>query len=131
MNRKNRKSGLRKLPFIIIFILGFLPLKAQDQVSDSLLNERVKYLQETLDHDVKNAQIWWYGWLAGYSAATVGQGIVYFTSDNLKTRQDMALGSATTLLGALGQIIAPMPHPASSSENMDIAGAATRPDRIC
>lgn len=120
MNRTNRKSGLRKLPFIIVFIFGFLPLKAQDQVSDSLLNDQVKYLQEMLDHDVKNAQIWWYGWLAGYSIATAGQGIVYFTSDNLKTRQDMALGSATTLLGALGQIIAPMPHPASSSGNTNI-----------
>jgi hypothetical protein len=119
MKTGNRKSWFKTLPFIIILIYGVLPLSAQEQAQDSLVNEQVKYLQEMLDHDVKNAQIWWYSWLAGYSVATVGQGVVYFSSDNLKTRQDMALGSATTLLGALGQIIAPMPHPSSSSGNRE------------
>ncbi len=58
--------------------------------------------------DKQNAQIWWYGWLAGYSAATAGQAIVAVTTENPALRQDMALGAATTLLGALGQLISPI-----------------------
>lgn len=58
--------------------------------------------------DKAAAERWWYGWLAGYSAATAGQGIVYFTSDNKTLRQDMALGAATTFLGAMGQLITPL-----------------------
>ncbi|MDM8003527.1 MAG: hypothetical protein QUS66_11595 [Bacteroidota bacterium] len=58
--------------------------------------------------DKAAAERWWYGWLAGYSAATAGQGIVYLTSDNKTLRQDMVLGAATTFLGAMGQLITPV-----------------------
>lgn len=54
------------------------------------------------------AERWWYAWLAGYSAATVGQGVVCFTSEDRILRQDMALGAATTFLGAMGQVITPV-----------------------
>jgi hypothetical protein len=65
-------------------------------------------IQVTALKDKAAAERWWYGWLAGYSAATAGQGIVYFTSDNKTLRQDMALGAATTFLGAMGQLITPV-----------------------
>jgi len=65
-------------------------------------------MQVTALKDKAAAERWWYGWLAGYSAATAGQGIVYFTSDNKTLRQDMALGAATTFLGAIGQLITPV-----------------------
>lgn len=58
--------------------------------------------------DMAGAERWWYGWLAGYSAATVGQGVIWATSDDRTLRQDMVLGAATTLLGAMGQLVTPV-----------------------
>jgi hypothetical protein len=65
-------------------------------------------MQFTALKDMAGAERWWYGWLAGYSAATVGQGVIWVTSDDRTLRQDMALGAATTLLGAMGQLVTPV-----------------------
>lgn len=65
-------------------------------------------IQLTALKDMAGAERWWYGWLAGYSAATIGQGVIWFTSEDKTLRQDMALGAATTLLGAMGQLITPV-----------------------
>ena len=103
-----------RISYFIVFIIQFLPLSGQDAISDSLIDERLQDIHKLLDQDRINAQRWWYGWLAGYSVATVGQGIVYLSSENKSTKQDMVLGSATTFLGAIGQLLTPI-VPRSSS----------------
>jgi hypothetical protein len=103
--------------FLFIFIFQFLPLSGQDSAPDSLRQERQQEIQKLLNKDRANAQFWWYGWLGAYSVATVGQGIVCFTTDNKATRQDMALGSATTILGALGQLVTPLVPKSSYVKN--------------
>lgn len=70
--------------------------------------EDLQQIQLTALKDMAGAKGWWYAWLAGYSGATVGQGVIYFTSDDKILRQDMALGAATTFLGAMGQLITPV-----------------------
>jgi len=107
-NKDIQRSGIFKITLLIIFIFKLFPLPGQVSQSDSITTEKSEYINKLLDQDKKNAQIWWYGWLIGYSAATVGQGIVYFSTDNKSTKQDMALGAATTLLGAAGQLLAPL-----------------------
>ena len=74
-----------------------------------------------LEQGKSNANRWWYGWLIGYSAATIGQGAVFLTSEDKETRQDMALGAATTFLGAMGQIITPMVPGAAPDRLADIS----------
>jgi len=118
--KTNSKSGFIALPFFIIFIFHLLPLSGQVTVSDSLLTEQLQYLHKLLDQDRLNAQRWWYTWLVGYSAATVGQGIVYFSCENISTKQDMALGSATTFLGAVGQLLTPLVPRTSSFQDSQI-----------
>jgi hypothetical protein len=81
---------------------------AQEIIPDSLVKVRIQVIQQKLDQGKKKANIWWYGWIAGYGSATLAQGAVCLTSDRLATRQDMALGALTTLLGMGGQIISPM-----------------------
>ena len=83
-------------------------LFAQQSVSDSLVYEKIQYIENVLCKAKPSVNRWWYGWLAGYSAATVVQGTVYFTSKDIPTKQDMALGSATTLLGAGLQLLTPI-----------------------
>jgi len=93
---------------LISLFIHCSPITAQETVPDSMVRERIRVIQEMLDNGKRNANIWWYGWLVGYGSATAVQGVVAVTSDNLATRQDMALGALTTLLGMGGQIISPM-----------------------
>jgi hypothetical protein len=120
MKKKNSISGLFGLVFLSYFIFQNLPLFSQESNRDSLRNIGSQEFQKIVNHDKISAQRWWYGWIAGYSAATAAQGIVYFSSAEKSTRQDMALGSATTLLGAIGVLITPIVPRKSSFQNRDI-----------
>ena len=81
---------------------------AQTLLPDSIVKERIQVIQSMLDEGKRNANLWWYGWLAAYGAAAATQGVILIVSDKLATRQDMALGVITDLLGMGGQIISPM-----------------------
>ena len=94
--------------FLLIFVFQFSKLSAQTETPDSLVKERINYIQDMLDQGKPVAKLWWDAWLYGYSAGTVVQSAVFISSDQLKTRQDMALGAATALVGAVGQLIMPM-----------------------
>jgi hypothetical protein len=104
----DNKSNFKVILLISIFVSQSVILFAQDEIPDSLINERIKYIQNMLDKGKPNANRWWYGWLSGYSAATIAQGAICLSSNDKGTRQDMALGAATTLLGAAGQLVSPM-----------------------
>ncbi|HUW93158.1 MAG TPA: hypothetical protein VMV74_08335 [Bacteroidales bacterium] len=125
MKRISNKSVFMALPLLMIFIFQMSPISGQEASTDSITVESIKDLSALADKDKVNAQIWWYGWLAGYSAATAGQGIVFFTSDNKATRQDMAVGAATTFLGAMGQLLTPMVRRDASYGNPDVRGSFT------
>ncbi len=105
---KMRKSALLNFIFSLIAVFQYFQVTAQNEISDSLVAERIQYIQKMLDQGKPPASIWWNAWLYGYSAATLVQGAVFLTADKLKTRQDMALGAATTLIGAAGQLLMPM-----------------------
>ncbi len=108
MNGRYLRSASAAILFSLIFLLHVDALKGQGVVADSVTGEKPQDIQLMAMHDKHNADIWWYGWLAGYSAATAGQAVVCLSSDDKALRQDMALGAATTLLGALGQLISPV-----------------------
>ena len=104
--------------FFIFFLFSLSSLAGQEIPGDTLPDtardgsgvesEDLPEIQVTALKDLAAAERWWYGWLAGYTAATAGQGVVFFTSDSKTLRQDMALGAATTFLGAMGQLITPV-----------------------
>jgi hypothetical protein len=107
-DKNNIKSSFAIILFIFLFIFNLVNITAQDEIPDSLTKERIQCIQNILEHGRKNADRWYYGWLAGYSAATVGQGAVCILSRDNVTKQNMALGAATTFLGAMGQLLTPM-----------------------
>ncbi len=111
---------IKTIPVFLFFIIRIVTLSGQDVVTDSLSSERLQEIQNLVHQDRANALHWWYCWLAGYSAATIGQGIVYFSTENKATKQDMALGAGTTFLGAIGQLLAPIVPPNSSIQNSQI-----------
>jgi len=117
-------------PFMI-FTLLFMDfrLSAQETIPDSVVKVRIDYIRKMLDEGKPAAKLWWNAWLYGYSAATVGQGIVFLTNDDLKTRQDMALGAATSLIGAAGQLLMPM-VPAYAPEKLSLIPGETPEQRL-
>ena len=116
MKKKFRLPFLKNKPlikYILVLIISLLIFKttslfAQQGVSDSLVHEKIQYIENVLNKSKPSVNRWCYGWLAGYSAATVAQATVYFTSNDIPTKQDMALGSATTILGAGLQLLTPI-----------------------
>jgi hypothetical protein len=120
---------LKVLLLILILSFNFSPLHAQNDLPDSLVTVRLQYIKNTLERDRTMTQRWWYGWLVGYSAATILQGSVYFTSNETKMRQDMALGAATTLLGAAGQLISPL-IPGIESGQLNSISVTSRSERL-
>lgn len=106
--KKKTNQWILGIILLMVFSFQISPLRAQNEVKDSLVTERLQSLKATLEHDRVHTQQWWYGWLGLYSAATVVQGAIYFSSDDKSLRQDMALGAATTILGAAGQFISPL-----------------------
>ena len=117
------------LLFLIILLFQFSKLVAQNPIPDSLVKQRINYIQKMLDEGKPAAKLWWNGWLYGYSAATVVQGAVFLSSNELMTRQDMALGAATTLVGAIGQLIMPM-TPVSAPGKIVLVPGDTPEDRV-
>ncbi|MDP4277011.1 MAG: hypothetical protein Q8914_05180 [Bacteroidota bacterium] len=77
-------------------------------LSDREVDERLQTIQRLLQHNEKAASNWWVAWIGIYGGATIGQGVVACLAPDKSTRQDMILGAGTTLLGVVGQFIAPV-----------------------
>jgi hypothetical protein len=102
------RHGIR-FPILTLILLCFaMNAGGQPTAVDSLIDKQLQELRGTVPHEAIRFQRWWYGWLAGYGAATAAQGAISLTTEDKTLRQDMALGAATTLLGAAGQLISPM-----------------------
>ena len=110
MKRKSFKKTLLTKPGILIFFLwtGIYPLSGQVMETNSFAGLQTTDLRKMALHDAAAVNRWWWGWLGGYSAATIGQGIAGITADKLSFRQDMFLSGATTLVGAVGQLVSPV-----------------------
>jgi hypothetical protein len=102
------KTKSSALLLLLLLLFQSKSSSAQESLSDSEIQGRLQYIQRALDRGKSNADLWWKGWLIGYGAATVGQGSLALISKDEETRQDMTLGAATTALGVVGQVIAPM-----------------------
>lgn len=126
---KSNRTTSGTILFLLIFIFQVSKLSAQNEIPDSLMIVRINYIQTMLDQGKPNASLWWNGWLYGYSAATVGQGVAGLMSDELKSRQDLLLSAATTLVGAVGQLLTPM-TPVSAPGKLALIPGDTPEQRI-
>jgi len=117
------------LLLILIFSFHYIPIHAQNELPDSLINERLQFIKNTLEHDQINTKRWWYGWQVPYTVATIGQGVYYFSIDDKRSKQDLALGAATTLLGAAGQFITPL-MPGHEPEQINLLPETNRTELL-
>jgi hypothetical protein len=93
---------------ILILIFGLCRIQAQGMAEGNISEIKIGEISHAVHRDAKAVNTWWWGWLAGYSTATIGQGIIGIESGKLSVRQDMFLGAATTLIGAAGQFLSPV-----------------------
>lgn len=100
----------RSVPILLAMLAGVSHAVAQPAVtmSDAEVSGRLAYIQRALDGGEHAANLWWYGWMGGYSAATVAQLAAWGNSHAEKQRQDMLVGLATTELGAIGTVLFPL-----------------------
>ncbi len=117
MGKPFTRTNLSTTFLLLSFLLQINLALAQSESSDSQIKDRLQTIEQMLEQGRSTANRWWYGWLVGYSAATLVQGAIGLASNDQATRQDMALGAATTFLGAMGQIITPM-VPGSASDRL-------------
>jgi hypothetical protein len=107
-----KKPGVRSdFIFIILFIITLFtvdPVDGQVVNGDSLNSRYTRDIKQLVKENRHSANTWWYTWLAGYGAATVVQSGIAITSPELKTRQDMWNGAATTFLGVVGLLVTPL-----------------------
>lgn len=104
---QNMKKASTVITGILLISLCFYANIAysQDITSDSVKINKIRFIEESIRKDEQKTRLWWNGWLIGYGAATVGQGAVYFISNDKSLKQDMALGAFTTILGFANQFI--------------------------
>jgi len=81
-------------------------------LSDEQVKERLGFLENALVSAQPRAKLWWYGWIAGYSAAALVQGGLAAanwdkTGEDKDFAEDMLVGGATCALGAGGLLISP------------------------
>ena len=98
-------------------------------MADSLVKEKLQSIGQMLAQSSKNENIWLYSWAGTYTAATIVQGALFANSNDKATRQDMALGAATTALGALGQLITPLKS-SKSIKKLALLPEATPNERL-
>ncbi len=75
------------------------------ELSDSIIQRRINFLQKSLLADQQGTKLWWYSWLTGYGTAAAVQGAICFSGTDKATRQDMSVGAITNLAGLTGQFI--------------------------
>jgi hypothetical protein len=129
MKNKANQSTLKILVLSMLFSVACPVMQAQNELPDSVITKRINFIQSTLEQDQLKTQYWWYGWLGGYGAATVVQGAFFLGSSELKTRQDMALGAATTFLGVVGQFITPI-RPGNETEQLKALKVENKEDQL-
>ena len=127
--KKKTNQWILGIILLMIFSLHISSVTAQNAVPDSLVSKRLHFLKVTLDHEKVQTQRWWYGWLGIYTAATIGQGAIFFTSHNETTREDMGLGAVTTLLGIAGQFISPL-IPNKETEKFNLLPEKTTEEQL-
>ncbi|MEZ4234394.1 MAG: hypothetical protein R3B89_34790 [Polyangiaceae bacterium] len=68
---------------------------------------RLAYVSGELTRNAGAERLWWYGWIGGFAALSVGQGYFFFTRDDPAERILNAVGGGMSLIGLAGLLVLP------------------------
>lgn len=102
---------------MVATIMASSDLRAQAKAAvpgDGEVRERLTHIDSALKEGQFTANLWYWGWVGGYSALAATQLTLYFTKPDVLAdtenhgKQDMMAGFITTVLGIGGLAIDPM-----------------------
>ena len=101
-----------KILFIILILINtnsiFSQTTIQNTDNDSLVKEKLAYIETAFQDMQTNSNSWKYAWYATFSALAISQGTIALTTDNKDLQKAMALGTATAFTGIGGLITKPL-----------------------
>jgi hypothetical protein len=111
MRHKNRQRFTIALALTAALAGGALAQQTA-ALSDDQVSERLGFLENALTSAQPRAKLWWYGWIAGYSAGALVQGglaAANWDKDEGENEfaEDMLVGGVTCALGATFLLITP------------------------
>jgi hypothetical protein len=94
-------------------LLPLILISTSTSISDRDLDARLAFLDESLQAPQQHAKIWWWGWLAFYSAAAVVEAaripLVKSTDEDAAAqRADLALSTVKAIGGVLSIVLRPL-----------------------
>lgn len=104
---------------IVLLVISSRSFAAES--ADSEITERTRFIEKHFVAEKSAAQLWWWGWLGGYSALEATQIVLYNTlphktEDDKVVRDSLLVGSFMAPLGILGQFLNPMPATYAATE---------------
>jgi len=85
-------------------------------MSDEDISTRIEFIQSRFDQGKLHAQLWQYGWLAGFSASVASRTYIVASEDDTPERFDAAVGIFTSLSGVLSLALKPLPSSSAASK---------------
>jgi hypothetical protein len=104
----NRMVRSMSVVMALLALASTVGAEDPQSLADSEVTGRLQYIQSSLDAGQGAANLWWYGWTAGYGAATAEQIVAHCQADTTKERQDTLVGYVTSAFGVIGQLVAPV-----------------------
>lgn len=92
----------------VCILAGCAVAEEARDLSDREATGRIEFIQNALDEGWGNADLWWYGWLAGYGALTADEIVVHSRSHTEKQKQDALVNAVTSAFGVVGQFAMPL-----------------------
>lgn len=120
---------------MIIFIVwapssyGQTPAKSLHDISDSELNQRLKFIETHLAGLNPNASYWQYGWTGFYAAAAVGQAVLAIDEDDNDDQTNYIVGAVKSTGGLAQMLIKPLPA-MKSLDSFQSMPSQTRAERL-
>jgi hypothetical protein len=93
------------------------PDTGNDNIPDQEVNERLSWINNSLEKGEPGSRLWFWSFMGLYSAGTITQLSLYFAASEIESdpekqeylRQDMMTGTITTALGVIFLLAPPMP----------------------
>ncbi len=83
--------------------------RADAGLTDAEVTRRLAFIEGRLRAGTPAAERWWTGWLAGFTALTLGQAVVALATTDPGLRKDAAVGAASSSLGVIPLGLFPFP----------------------
>jgi len=129
----NILNNLRMLMIVTVIAIGTsaianeLPSFSID-MNDEEISARIEFIQSRFEQGKLHAQLWQYGWLAGFSASVASRAYTVASEGDSPERFDAAVGIFTSLSGVLSLALKPLPS-SSAASKLNLMPATTADQR--